>query len=121
MSADQIIRIEDARALVKVGVPDPERAKPQEVRVSVALALDAPPDFTREDRLHQTVDYDRIIGFIHRDLDQPAHLIETLADRVARHCLSLSSRALWVEVTVKKPSVLQGDGLVSVTLRRERT
>jgi FolB domain-containing protein len=116
----QIIRIEDARALVKVGVPDPERARPQEVRVSVSLALEAPPDFPGEDRLHQTVDYDRIIAFIHRDLDQPAHLVETLADRVARHCLKLSKRAAWVEVTVKKPSVLQGDGVVSVSIRRER-
>jgi dihydroneopterin aldolase len=43
-----------------------------------------------------------------------------LADRVAGHCLSLSERARWVEVTVKKPSVLSGDGLVSVTIRREQ-
>ncbi|MET0181327.1 MAG: dihydroneopterin aldolase, partial [Caulobacterales bacterium] len=85
----QIIRIEDARAIVKVGVPDPERAKPQEVRVSVAMALAEPQDFIAEDRLHQTVDYDLITGFIHRDLGEPAHLVETLADRVARHCLKL--------------------------------
>lgn len=120
MSGLQIIRIEDARALVKVGVPDPERARPQEIRVSVSLAIEEPPDFIAEDRLHQTVDYDLITGFIHRDLTEPAHLVETFADRVARHCLKLSPRAIWVEVTVKKPSVLQGDGLVSVTLRRER-
>jgi FolB domain-containing protein len=121
VTAHQIIRIEDARALVKVGVPDPERAKPQEVRVSVTLAISDPPAFPQHDRLAQTIDYDRIINFIRADLDEPAHLIETLADRVAQHCLSLSPRAAWVEVTVKKPSVLQGDGLVSVTLRRERT
>jgi dihydroneopterin aldolase len=47
-------------------------------------------------------------------------LIETLADRVAGHCLSLSPRARWVEVTVKKPSVLSGDGVVSVCIRREK-
>jgi dihydroneopterin aldolase len=45
-----IIRIEDAKALVQVGVPDPERAAPQEVRISVALALDEPPDYVRHDR-----------------------------------------------------------------------
>ena len=28
--------------------------------------------------------------------------------------------ARWVEVSVKKPSVLSGDGLVAVTIRRER-
>jgi dihydroneopterin aldolase len=116
----QIIRIDDAKALVRVGVPDPERATPQEVRISVALALGDLPNFPSHDRIGATVDYDRIIHFIRDDLGEPAHLIETLADRVAGHCLSLSERALWVEVTVKKPSVLSGDGLVAVTIRRER-
>ncbi len=119
MTDMQIIRIDDAKAIVRVGVPEPERAAPQEVRVSVALALGAPPDFPENDRIGATVDYDRILHFIRDDLGAPAHLIETLADRVAGHCLSLSQRARWVEVTVKKPSVLSGDGLVAVTIRRE--
>ncbi|GIK50118.1 MAG: dihydroneopterin aldolase [Hyphomonadaceae bacterium] len=116
----QLIRIDDAKALVRVGVPDPERANPQEVRISVAMALAEPPDFTANDRIGATVDYDRIVHFIRDDLGAPAHLIETLADRVAGHCLSLSARARWVEVTVKKPSVLSGDGVVAVSIRRER-
>lgn len=119
MGSAHIIRIEDAKAFVRVGVPEPERANPQEVRISVAMCLGAPPDFVGEDRLSQTVDYDRILHFIRDDLGAPAHLIETLADRVARHCLALSARAQWVEVTVKKPSVLSGDGMVSVTVRRD--
>ncbi|MBY0563476.1 MAG: dihydroneopterin aldolase [Hyphomonadaceae bacterium] len=120
MSDLQIIRIDDAKAIVRVGVPDPERALPQEVRVSVALILEEPPRFVAHDRIGATVDYDRIIAFIRDDLGEPAHLIETLADRVAGHCLSLSARARAVEVTVKKPSVLSGDGVVAVTIRRER-
>jgi dihydroneopterin aldolase len=119
MSASQFIRIEDAKAMVQVGVPDPERAIPQEVRISVTLALDDPPDYPAHDRIGATVDYDCIIHFIRDDLGAPAHLIETLADRVAQHCLSLSPRARWVEVCVKKPSVLKQDGLVSVMIRRE--
>ena len=121
MSALHILRIDDAKALVRVGVPEPERAAPQEVRISVTLALADPPLYAADqDRIGATVDYDRIIHFIRDDLGAPAHLIETLADRVAGHCLSLSARARWVEVTVKKPSVLSGDGLVSVTIRREK-
>jgi dihydroneopterin aldolase len=117
----QIIRVDDAKALVRVGVPEPERAAPQEVRISVALGLDEPPAYgASADRIGATVDYDSIIRFIREDLGAPAHLVETLADRVAGHCLSLSARARWVEVTVKKPSVLSGDGLVSVTIRREK-
>lgn len=119
MADVQIIRIDDAKAIVRVGVPEPERATPQEVRISVAMALGDPPDYVANDRIGATTDYDRILHFIRDDLGAPAHLIETLADRVAGHCLSLSKRALWVEVTVKKPSVLSGDGLVSVTIRRE--
>jgi dihydroneopterin aldolase len=115
-----IIRVDDAKALVRVGVPDPERAAPQEVRISVALALADPPDYPSRDRIGETVDYDKIIRFIRDDLGEPAHLIETLSDRVAGHCLSLSPRALWVEVIVKKPSVLSGDGVVAVAIRRER-
>jgi dihydroneopterin aldolase len=115
-----IIRIDDAKALVRVGVPDPERARPQEVRISVTLALTEPPLYTQHDRIGATVDYDRILHFIRDDLGEPAHLIETLSDRVAGHCLALSDRARWVEVTVKKPSVLSGDGVVAVTIRREK-
>jgi 7,8-dihydroneopterin aldolase/epimerase/oxygenase len=115
-----IIRIDDAKALVRVGVPDPERANPQEVRISVSLALAEPPAYVTHDRIGATIDYDRILHFIRDDLGAPAHLIETLADRVAGHCLSLSPRARWVEVTVKKPSVLSGDGMVAVTIRREK-
>jgi dihydroneopterin aldolase len=115
-----IIRIDDAKALVRVGVPEPERATPQEVRICVSLALAEPPHYVEQDRIGATVDYDRILHFIRDDLGAPAHLIETLADRVAGHCLSLSPRARWVEVTVKKPSVLSGDGVVSVSIRRER-
>lgn len=115
-----IIRIEDAKALVRVGVPEPERAAPQEVRISVALALADPPPYVGNDRIGATIDYDRIIHFIRDDLGEPAHLIETLADRVAGHCLALSPRARWVEVSVKKPSVLSGDGLVAVMVRREK-
>jgi dihydroneopterin aldolase len=120
MAGLQIIRIEDAKALVRVGVPDPERATPQEVRICVTLALGEPPDFPSHDRITATVDYDRILHFIRDDLGSPAHLIETLADRVAGHCLSLSDRARWVEVTVKKPSVLSGDGVVAAMIRREQ-
>lgn len=118
MSDLQIIRIDDAKAIVRVGVPEPERAAPQEVRISVALALEAVPDFVENDRIGATIDYDRILHFIRDDLGEPAHLIETLADRVAGHCMSLGPRVRWVEVTVKKPSVLSGDGMVSVTIRR---
>jgi dihydroneopterin aldolase len=119
MSDTIIIRVEDAPAPAHVGVTDAEREKPQILRVSVALTLQEPPDFEAQDRIGATVDYDRIISFLRKDLGE-ARLIETIAERVAAHCLSLSPRAVAVDVTIEKPSVLNGAGRVSVTLRRAR-
>ena len=113
-----LIRIDDAKAHVRVGVPDPERAAPQEVHISVTLALADPPHYPKHDRIAATVDYDRILHFIRDDLGEPAHLIETLADRVAGHCLTLSDRALWVEVTRAMPTILHFPA--TLHSRRER-
>jgi dihydroneopterin aldolase len=115
-----IIDLRDVSARLRIGVGDVERETPQEVLISVSLTLFDPPRYPDHDRLLDTVDYDAVIGFIQDGLPRlgPMRLIETVADRVAEHCLDLSSRIALVDVTVKKPSVLGAQGLVSVTLRR---
>jgi len=114
------IALTDVPVELRLGVPDAERAHSQQVLVSVALHLFDPPHFARADRLAHTVDYDAIIGFLQSGLDSHGeiHLIETVADVVAAHVLALSPRIAFVEVEVKKPAVLAGAGLVSVSLRR---
>jgi dihydroneopterin aldolase len=114
-----IIRIENAPAPARVGVSEAERARPQTLRVTIALTLSDPPDFRDHDRIAATVDYDRILSFLREGLGE-ARLIETIAERIVAHCLSLSPRAIAAETTVEKPSVLNGEGHVSVTLRRTR-
>jgi len=116
----QTIVLTDVPVTLCVGVPEAERAAQQTVLVSVALELFDPPKFAAADSLSDTIDYDAVIAFLREDL--PARggirLIETIADLVADHALSLSPRIAFVDVAVKKPAVLAGQGLVSVGLRR---
>lgn len=115
-----IVRLDDLSATIRLGVSDSERAAPQDVLVSIALTLARVP-LARDDLAH-TIDYDHIIGFVQEALPAmpPVKLLETTAERIASFCLSLSADALEVEVIVKKPSVLKGNGLVSILLRRSK-
>ena len=115
-----IIRLDDLATTIALGVSEAERAAPQEILISIALTVARPP--LAQDDLAHTIDYDRMIGFVRESLPAaaPVKLLETTADRVAEFCLGLSADALEVEVIVKKPSVLKGNGLVSILLRRSK-
>lgn len=116
------ISLTDIAVTLSLGVPESERHQPQQVLISVTLSLDDDGAAWR-DHLADTVDYGEIIAFLREDLpaEPPTRLIEAVADRVARHVLSLSPRVRSVDVSVKKPSVLTPPALVSVNVRRERT
>jgi dihydroneopterin aldolase len=113
-----VIRIENASAFARVGVSAEERAQAQQLVVSVELTLESPPDFLAHDHIRETLDYDRVLRFLREGLAEEARLIETVADSIARHCLALSRRVVAAEVKVEKPSVLNGKGHVSVSIRR---
>ena len=117
MADTQTITLSDVAVTLALGVGDAERRRPQAVLVTVALTL---ADATAHDDLGDTIDYDRVIHFLRDTLPAggPLHLIETVADHVADHVLSLSARVATVVVTVKKPSVLTAPAMVSVTLTR---
>jgi dihydroneopterin aldolase len=116
----QIIRVDEVRTQARVGVSEAERARPQPLTVSVTLTLTGPPDYEARDTLDATIDYDAVIGFVRDGLGRtpPARLIETLADRIAAHCLALSPKVRTATVTIVKPAVLGALGRVSVTLTR---
>lgn len=119
MADTQTITLSDIRVTLALGVTVEERRRAQDVLISVALTIGNPNSAVTDD-LADTIDYDMIIGFLREALpDQgPLHLIETVADHVATHVLSLSARIETVAVTVKKPSVLPAPAMVSVTLTR---
>ena len=119
MAETQTISLSDVAVTLALGVTDAERRRPQEVLITVALTL-ANPAAGATDELGDTIDYDRILHFLHDMLPAggPLRLIETVADHVADHVLSLSARVQTVVVAVKKPSVLNAPAMVSVTLTR---
>jgi dihydroneopterin aldolase len=118
MPDTQTIALLDVSATLHLGVGAEERARQQTVLVSVSIELIDPPIFTGAPSIADTVDYDDIIHFIRDGLNGGIGLIETVADRVADHCLGLSPRIARAEVTVKKPSVLTAPSMVAVTIRR---
>lgn len=123
MSETQRIILKNMALSLRVGVPDAERAIPQALLADIEIEISDPPVFFTEDDLAQTINYDRIIGFLREGLAGlgPFALIESVADRICAFCLALSARVQTVEVHITKPSVLPAAaGLVSVGLRRTR-
>lgn len=120
MADTQTIHIADVISALRLGVSEGERGREQSVLVSVAVSLTDPPSYAGNPTIADTVDYDDIIRYIRDGLPREGDikLIETVADRVAAHCLALSPRIVAADVTVKKPSVLMSPGMVSVSIHR---
>ncbi len=95
-----------------------ERDRPQPFRIDLAIDLDL-SRAAESDELRDTVDYAdvyrRIVGVVET---HSYRLIERLASEIAEVAMS-DDRAVRAEVTVAKPTLLDG-ATPSVTLVRER-
>ena len=81
------IHIEQLEVLTRIGVPEEERANPQRLTLNISLW---PYQKTGDlaDNIEQTVNYSAVAEETKRFArEQPANLIETLADRLAEHLL----------------------------------
>nr|WP_159944104.1 MULTISPECIES: dihydroneopterin aldolase [unclassified Nocardiopsis] len=115
------VALRGLRARGHHGVFDFERREGQDFVVDAVLHLDTAPAAASDD-VADTVHYgllaDRLVAVV---TGEPVNLIETLAERLARECLSepLVERA---EVTVHKPSAPIGHEFadVAVTVVRDR-
>lgn len=84
------------------GVLDHERRDGQRFVIDLTLGLDTRLAAETDD-LKNTVDYGTLVAQVKAAVEtDPVDLVETLADRVARVCLS-GRRVEWVQVTVHKP------------------
>lgn len=84
------------------GVFEHERRDGQTFVVDLTLGLDAAPAAASDD-LRDTVDYGSLVEKVKTAVEtEPVGLIEALADRIARVCLS-DGRVEWARVTVHKP------------------
>jgi dihydroneopterin aldolase len=116
MNAFQQIEIRRLKTRCHIGVPDEERALPQELLVSVKLSVTTPFHAMADD-LARTLDYAALAGEIQRlAAARPRRLIETLAADVAALGLESAGVAA-VEVTVEK-FILPDTECVAVHLRR---
>ena len=96
------IELHGLRARGHHGVFDHERRDGQRFVIDLTLGLDTRLAAETDD-LKNTVDYGTLVAQVKAAVEtDPVDLVETLADRVARVCLS-GSRVEWVQVTVHKP------------------
>src|SRR5439155_170781 len=99
-SADEIV-IQELELMVRVGVPDEERAQPQ--RLTVSLVLQPRNSFDLlNDELRGTVDYAAVCAELRQFASRrELKLIETLAHEMAQHLLQQFNLAK-VELELRK-------------------
>jgi dihydroneopterin aldolase len=102
---------------VEIGVYTHEKGVTQPVRFSVDVDI-IPPSDALDDDIGRTFDYDTIIGGI-KDIIARGHinLVETLAERIAHHCLA-HPRAARVAVRIEKLD--KEPGAVGVEIVRDK-
>jgi dihydroneopterin aldolase len=102
------------------GVLEHERREGQVFVIDLTLGLDTSRAAATDD-LRDTVDYGSLVGQVKAAVESdPVDLIETLAERVARTCLSVG-RVEWARVTVHKPDapIAATFADVALTIRRD--
>jgi len=104
----------------KHGVTDAERARSQRFTVDIEVETDL-ARAARSDQIEDTIDYRRVRAIAKEVIQgEPAHLIETLAGRIARKALQVPRvRAVSVKVTKRPASMRPIDG-AAVLMRRAR-
>jgi dihydroneopterin aldolase len=102
---------------IEIGVHHHERGAPQSVRFSVEVDL-TPAAHALEDDIGRTFDYDTIISGIKAIVGRGhINLVETLAEEVARQCLTHPRAAL---VVVKIEKLDKEPGAVGVEIVRTK-
>lgn len=114
------VHIVDLQTRCIIGLSDEERRERQDVVVNVTLSADLRQACASDD-IADAVDYKqvkkRIIAILE---DSSFHLIERLADAIARTCFE-DRRVAAVQVHVAKPGALRFARTVAVEITRERS
>ena len=113
------IYLRDLRTETIIGIYDWER----KIRQTVSFDFEFPGDIRRaakSDRIEDTLNYKsvakRVLAFVETS---EYHLVETLAEEVARLILREFS-VEWVKVTLNKPGAVRGSRDVGVVIERSR-
>jgi dihydroneopterin aldolase len=111
--------VRDLEIVASVGVLQLEQRYEQRIVVSADLAVRDDYD-GKSDRLGDVLDYAAVVDGIAR-LVQREHvnLLETLAERIATHCLG-DRRVESVRVRIEKPDVMPSCRSVGIEIERRR-
>lgn len=114
------IRILDLPVRCRIGVPAPERASTQELRVDVALGFDTRAAAEKDD-FSKTIDYAAVAELIRQVAGgKERQLIESLAQDLAVAILS-GFPAESVGLTIRKPTALKSFGAEAAAVEILRT
>lgn len=120
MSARDKISIPGLPVSCRVGVPDRERAVPQQVLIELDLFLDLSAA-GREDDVNRTVDYSAVsTTVVATARARPRKLLESLAEDIAAAVLEAYDIAA-IRVRVKKPGALRARGVPFAAVEIERS
>lgn len=113
------IFITDLVARARIGVPDEERERPQELLINLVLFVDT-RKAGESDSINDTVDYSVTARLVMELVEsRPRRTLEALAAEIAAFCLSLK-RVEGVRVRVEKPNRVRFTRSVGVEIERMR-
>lgn len=109
--------VRDLEIVAILGVHEHEKAAPQNVLVNVDLTV-GEAGIGLDDDLANVVCYEDVVNGI-KEIASSGHvnLVETLAERIAQHCLA-DARVLAVRVRIEKPDVIPEAASVGVEIER---
>ena len=110
--------VRDLELNANIGVYHREKGQLQPVRINVDLTVEE-TDGDIEDRLENVVDYGAVVDGIKQILaGGHLNLVETLAEKVAAHCLA-DARVKVARVRIEKLKVIAEAHSVGVEIERE--
>jgi dihydroneopterin aldolase len=110
--------VRDLELDANIGVYKREKGKLQPVRINVDLTVEE-MDGEVGDKLENVVDYGAVVDAIKAILAQGhLNLVETLAEKVAAHCLT-DARVKVARVRIEKLNVIAEAASVGVEIERE--
>jgi dihydroneopterin aldolase len=111
--------VRDLETVGSIGVHEHEKRYEQRILISADLWVRDDYDGT-SDRLADVLDYGKVVNDIVMLAEREhVNLIETLAERIARQCLS-DARVERVRVRIEKPDVARSCKGVGIEIERER-
>jgi dihydroneopterin aldolase len=116
----RLVFVRDLEIVASVGVFEHEKRYEQRILVSTELVVVDGYDGV-SDRLEHVLDYGKLVDGIALQVQREhVHLIETLAERIAAHCLA-DGRVESVRVRIEKPDVLPQVRSVGIEIERRRS